>query len=163
MIRIRIIVSVFLLAGSVCTQAQQSISAAEQQLNSIIAEYWDVHLYENPIEATQIGLNDYNDRMPAVAAPDQLRQLEAEKRFLRRSGDIDREACLARDSGPAAHGVRGGTEGLVGLLEPRIELQSQGEAVILEVAPTIVARHLVSHSHQPVDGRQVDLGLVVQS
>lgn len=92
MIRIRIIVSVFLLAGSVCTQAQQSISAAEQQLNSIIAEYWDVHLYENPIEATQIGLNDYNDRMPAVAAPDQLRQLEAEKRFLRRSGDIDRDA-----------------------------------------------------------------------
>ena len=80
-----------LLLISICStaHAQGNQSAAEQQLNSIIAEYWDFHLAENPIEATQIGLNDYNDRMPSVSPGDQLRQLEAEQSFLRRTRDID--------------------------------------------------------------------------
>ena len=80
-----------LLLISICStaHAQGNISAAEQQLNSIISEYWGFHLAENPIEATQIGLNDYNDRMPSVSPADQLRQLEAEQSFLRRTRDID--------------------------------------------------------------------------
>jgi uncharacterized protein (DUF885 family) len=81
--------SLFLILISSTVHAQENISAAEQKLNSIIAEYWDFHLAENPIEATQVGLNDYNDRMPAVSPDDQLRQLEAEQSFLRRTRDID--------------------------------------------------------------------------
>ncbi len=81
--------SLLLISIISTAHAQENVSAAEQQLNSIIAEYWDFHLAENPIEATQVGLNDYNDRMPVVSPDDQLRQLEAEQSYLRRTRDID--------------------------------------------------------------------------
>ena len=55
-----------------------------------MAEYWDFHLAESPTEATRVGLNAFNDRMPAVTPADQARQLEAEQSFLRRTRDIDR-------------------------------------------------------------------------
>jgi len=92
--RVQLVIVVFLLAlqpGTSAT-AQQFLSASEQQLNSIIAEYWDFHLQENPTEATQIGINDFNDRMPVATRANQLRQQEAEGSFLRRTLDIDRDS-----------------------------------------------------------------------
>ena len=85
----RIAVVLLVLSLSNGTFAQQDAPAAEQKLNSIMAEYWDLHLIENPTEATQVGVNVFNDRMPAVTPADQMRQLEAEQSFLRRTLDID--------------------------------------------------------------------------
>ena len=87
--------ALLLMVSLVCmvsgANAQQDVPAAEQQLNSIMAEYWDFHLAENPTEATQVGINAFNDRMPAATSADQARQLEAEQSFLRRTRDIDRD------------------------------------------------------------------------
>lgn len=76
---------------SAAVDEQQALAPAEQQLNSIMAEYWETHLVESPTEATQVGVNEFNDRMPKVTGPDQQRRLDAEQRFLRRSLDIDRD------------------------------------------------------------------------
>lgn len=66
-------------------------SAAEQQLDAVMAEYWDYVLAESPFAATQAGIDDYNDRLPSVTAADRARRLEAEKLFLARTRDIDRD------------------------------------------------------------------------
>jgi len=65
-------------------------SAAEQQLDAIIAEHWDYSLREDPTEATAVGVNDFNDRMPATSHADHRRRMAAEQAFLRRAEDIDR-------------------------------------------------------------------------
>jgi uncharacterized protein (DUF885 family) len=64
-------------------------AAAEQTLDSIIAEHWDYSLEESPTFATSVGVSDYNDRMPGVAAADQQRRLQAGQSFLARVRDID--------------------------------------------------------------------------
>jgi uncharacterized protein (DUF885 family) len=72
--------------------AAASGTAAEQQLNAIIAEHWDYSLREDPTYATAVGVGDYNDQMPSVTPEDEARRLETEKSFLRRARDIDRNA-----------------------------------------------------------------------
>lgn len=64
-------------------------SAAEKQLDSIIAEHWEYSLREDPTGATSVGVNDFNDRMPATAHADHLRRMAAEQALLRRAQDID--------------------------------------------------------------------------
>ena len=80
--------AVFLCAPAVGAER----SAAEQQLDAVMAEFWDYVLVESPFAATQAGLDDYNDRLPSVTAEDRARRLDAEKLFLARSRDIDRDA-----------------------------------------------------------------------
>jgi len=72
--------------------ADELASSADRQLNVVMADYWDYALTENPLAATQAGISDFNDRLPSVTAEDRQRRLEAEKRFLARSRDIDRNA-----------------------------------------------------------------------
>lgn len=86
----------FLVAGLLCLTdiafAEQGPSAADQQLANVIAEYWDFYLQENPIAATQLGVNDFNDRLPSVTNADIQRRLATENSFLRRARDIDSDA-----------------------------------------------------------------------
>ena len=72
-------------------------SAAEAQLDELMAEYWDYRLAEDPLAATRAGLTALNDRMPRVTPADQARRLAAEQRFRGRLRDIRRT-----DLGPAA-------------------------------------------------------------
>ncbi len=65
-------------------------SVAELKLNEIIAEHWEYTLREDPTEATAVGVNDFNDRLPSVSHEDNRRRMAAEQAFLRRSNDIDR-------------------------------------------------------------------------
>ncbi len=64
-------------------------SAAEHQLDTIIAEHWQYSLREDPTQATAVGVNDFNDRMPSTSHADHVRRLAAENAFLRRTQDID--------------------------------------------------------------------------
>ena len=68
------------------------LSAAEQQLNTAMAEFWDYTLRESPLTATAAGISDFNDRLSSVTPEAQSRRLEKEKRFLARTRDIDRES-----------------------------------------------------------------------
>lgn len=87
------IVGLGLLAGNAVAQPTP---AADQQLNNILAEYWEYYLAENPDAATGAGIDDFNDRLPSVSGKSQQRRLAAENAFLRRSRDID-TASLSAD------------------------------------------------------------------
>ena len=88
-VRTLVLASVVML---VSTAAFAEKSAAEQQLDAIMAEHWDYALAESPTLATAVGVNDYNDRMPSDTRESQLRRLAAEQAFLRRVDDIDTES-----------------------------------------------------------------------
>ena len=74
------------------TAFAEGLSPAEEQLNAIMAEAWEFDLREDPIEATAAGVSDFNDRLPRVTRGDQLRRLEAKRRFLARTRDLDRDS-----------------------------------------------------------------------
>jgi uncharacterized protein (DUF885 family) len=61
-----------------------------------MAEYWDYFLREDPVAATQSGSSEFNDRLPKVTPDDQARRLESERRFLRRTRDIDDESLSVK-------------------------------------------------------------------
>jgi len=88
-LRKTVLVLMLLVAAPVWAE---SVSPTEQQLNAIIGEHWEYALAEDPVMATGVGVNDFNDRMPRVTRGDQLRRLEREKRFLARVSDLDRDA-----------------------------------------------------------------------
>jgi len=82
-----------LSAGIAAAQSPPSpLSAAEQQLDNLLAEYWDYFLAENPDAATRTGIDDFNDRLPSVTVAAGERRLEMARSFLRRSRDIDPSA-----------------------------------------------------------------------
>lgn len=81
-------IALLLMTGPV----NADISASERRLDAMMAEYWEFTLREEPIAATSVGVNDFNDRMPHVTRADQLRRLAVEKGFLRRARDIDSES-----------------------------------------------------------------------
>ena len=87
------IVALLLIANG-HVRAQPSV--AEQKLNAVMAEYWDYSLVEDPLAATEAGISEFNDRLPKVTPKDQARRLEAERRFLRRTRDIDGETLSVK-------------------------------------------------------------------
>jgi len=78
--------------AAAASPANADEGAAERHLDAIIAEHWDYSLREDPIEATAVGVSDFNDRMPGVSPADQSRRLAAEQAFLRRTQDISSES-----------------------------------------------------------------------
>ena len=87
---------VFCIFVFLAAPAAADLSSSEQQLNAIIAEHWDFSLREDPIAATAVGVNDFNDRMPSATRDDQLRRHRTEQGFLRRTNDIDRALLSTR-------------------------------------------------------------------
>ena len=78
--------AIFLVSGA----AIAAPSAAEQQLDTVMAEYWDYVLRENPLAASGAGVDEFNDRLGSVTPEAQARRLDASKRFLARTRDIDK-------------------------------------------------------------------------
>ena len=78
-----------ILCAALCgaSIAQESIS--DNQVNTIVAEYWQYRLQENPLLATQSGISEFNHKLPAVTPADRQRRLQSEQRFRRRIRDID--------------------------------------------------------------------------
>jgi len=73
----------------------EDVSPVEQQLNTVMEEYWDFVLRESPLTATGAGVSDYNDRLSSVTPDSQVRRNDEEKRFLARTRDID-QATLSQ-------------------------------------------------------------------
>jgi len=78
--------------AAAASPANADEGVAERHLDAIIAEHWDYSLREDPIEATAVGVSEFNDRMPGVSPADQSRRLAAEQAFLRRTQDISSES-----------------------------------------------------------------------
>jgi uncharacterized protein (DUF885 family) len=85
---VALMLAVLLLVQSVSAET----SAAEQQLNTVMADYWDYVLKESPLTATRAGISELNDRLGSATPETRARRLQAEQLFLARSRDIDRDS-----------------------------------------------------------------------
>ncbi len=67
------------------------------RLHQLFDEAWAFELEEDPILATSVGENRYNDRLPTVTAADHGRRATVRREFLRRLRAIDRARLGSAD------------------------------------------------------------------
>ncbi|HVT57812.1 MAG TPA: DUF885 domain-containing protein [Thermoanaerobaculia bacterium] len=75
-------------------------SAAEEaarELHALFDETWELALREDPLLATSVGDNRYDDRLPSMTAADLARRVELARRALARLHAIDRSGLDATD------------------------------------------------------------------
>lgn len=70
-------------------------TAGDEQLENILAEYWDFYLAADPVAATAAGVDAYNDILPSVSQRSLARQRSTLQGFLGRVRDLDRGALSA--------------------------------------------------------------------
>ncbi len=87
------VLAVLLVASMSPANAQQP--TAEQQLDQLFADEWATRLRENPMLATSMGVNDYNDRLPGVSFDDIERRKRQAAAFMDRLNRIDIDAVPA--------------------------------------------------------------------
>lgn len=68
--------------------AQSASTSADVQLQNIFADYWEYFLESHPDEATYLGINDFNDRLPSVTVAAQGERRAIEEGLLARTRDI---------------------------------------------------------------------------
>ena len=69
--------------------APADVEARRQQLNSLVAEFWEWNLQQNPVFASIIGDKRYNDQLGSSSEKTILEQQAKEKEFLKRFQAID--------------------------------------------------------------------------
>lgn len=62
---------------------------ANQQLHDLFKEEWTFRLKEDPLFATSVGVNDFNDRLPSVTVEDEKRRTEFKRSILKKLKAID--------------------------------------------------------------------------
>ena len=65
-------------------------SAADAQLDNVIADYWELYLQTYPAAATGAGVYEFNDQLGSVTPASQERVLQANRILLARARDINR-------------------------------------------------------------------------
>lgn len=70
--------------------ANETTSPQAAELRNLFADEWVARMRDEPLFATQSGVNDYNDRLPSVAPADYSRRLKQDVEFQRRLEAIDR-------------------------------------------------------------------------
>jgi uncharacterized protein (DUF885 family) len=71
--------------------AQQAEESAEARFRQLTREAWEFDLKEDPLFATWVGDQRYNDRLPRERLADQQRRLAAKRKLHEQLGEIDRE------------------------------------------------------------------------
>ena len=67
-----------------------SAQAAQQHLTQLVEEYWQEYLHLNPINATVIGDNRYNDRLEITVSPQYMADsLALEREYQKKLEEID--------------------------------------------------------------------------
>ena len=87
--RITVVVAMLLATNFADADSQ---SASDVQLGNVIADYWELYLESNPTAATQLGVNDFNDRLPSVTPESEVRVIDAYRALLRRARDVNRDS-----------------------------------------------------------------------
>jgi len=82
--------SVLILHALVGASAPSAASAATATLHTLFAEQWQYALSEDPLLATEVGDNRYNDRLPSMTPADLARRDEHARGILERLHRIDR-------------------------------------------------------------------------
>jgi uncharacterized protein (DUF885 family) len=80
------------------TVGQQAVADARAELERLFADERAFTWREDPLSATNDGVHDFDDRLPAVTPADQARRLEADRAFHQRLRAIDRAALSNFDA-----------------------------------------------------------------
>lgn len=82
----KILVILFILSSNVFFGADMSSDA---ELNKLFQEEWQWRLKEDPLFATSVGVNTYNDQLPLVTEKDEARRAHDRQEFLNRLHKFD--------------------------------------------------------------------------
>ncbi|MCI0618308.1 DUF885 domain-containing protein [bacterium] len=82
----KILVILFILSSNVFFGADMS---SNSELNALFQEEWQWRQKEDPLFATSVGVNTYNDQLPSVAEKDEERRDHDRQQFLDRLHKID--------------------------------------------------------------------------
>src|SRR6185436_14259327 len=82
----KILVILFILSSNVFFGADMS---SNSELNALFQEEWQWRLKEDPLFATSVGVNTYNDKLPSVTEKDEERRTHDRQEFLNRLHKID--------------------------------------------------------------------------
>lgn len=74
-----------------------SCTSPEEELHQLFEESWNFQMQENPLQATNVGVHDYNDQLPSVTEEDNQRRLQRHREFLERLEDIPRDQLSRQD------------------------------------------------------------------
>lgn len=85
-----------MLAALLALSGLAVASDRDAALDTLMAEYWDFYLAENPVAATRVGIDAYNDRFASVTADSLARQLDAYRSMRDRLADLDPRNLTAR-------------------------------------------------------------------
>src|SRR5262245_27034959 len=81
-----LLVILFILSSNVFLGADMNSNA---ELNALFQEEWQWRLKEDPLSATGVGVNTYNDKLPSVSEKDEERRTHDRQAFLDRLHKID--------------------------------------------------------------------------
>lgn len=81
-----ILVILFILSSNVFFGADMN---SNSELNALFQEEWQWRLKEDPLSATSVGVNTYNDQLPQVTEKDEERRAHDRQAFLDRLHKID--------------------------------------------------------------------------
>lgn len=81
-----ILVILFILSSNVFFGADMN---SNSELNALFQEEWQWGLKEDPLSATSVGVNTYNDQLPQVTEKDEERRARDRQAFLDRLHKID--------------------------------------------------------------------------
>jgi uncharacterized protein (DUF885 family) len=73
-----------LSVAAACVLAGPAFAAPADDLKQVISDHWAWWLKNNPIQATTLGVHDYDDQLPDISLAAQDRQAKEEQAFLDR-------------------------------------------------------------------------------
>ena len=82
---------------SVKAQTATAQSNASAQLKSVIGEHWKWWLSVHPLDATALGVRDYDDRLPDYSLEEADRESAREQQFLDRLNAISDDGLSEED------------------------------------------------------------------
>jgi uncharacterized protein (DUF885 family) len=85
------------LAPSFAAVAAPERSGPARELHALFAEEWRVRLERDPLFASDMGVHEYDDRLPVETPENHRRWLEEDREFLERLHAIDRAALDEED------------------------------------------------------------------
>ena len=73
-------------------KGQQAARTADESLGLLLADEWATRMRNDPLYATQSGVRDYDDKLPAVTPADFSRREQQDDEYARRLAAIERPA-----------------------------------------------------------------------
>lgn len=97
MLRIAVVLAALTLLPAMAGAETPARSDAARELHALFDDEWQARLTRDPLFASGMGVNEYNDRLPVETPGNHRRWLEEDREFLERLHAIDRAALPKED------------------------------------------------------------------